>query len=101
MAPIILFLIYCHNTFSRVPLNIGDNIQVLSDKAYRIQEKDIFEATGNVVINYKQGTIYGEKVTLSLKKKEALILGDVRYVGDNETFYASELKFNLKTDEIF
>lgn len=78
--------------------NLGDQIHVLSDKAYRKTRTNQFEAVGNVVITHLSKAIYGEKASLSFNTGEVKVIGNVRYVGPTMTMYGTELFFNFKTN---
>lgn len=78
--------------------NLGDQIHVLSDKAYRKTRTNEFEAVGNVVITHLSKAIYGEKASLSFNTGEIKVIGNVRFVGPTMTMYGTELFFNFKTN---
>lgn len=106
------------NFFERVPLNpisifispvsarqsfeikAGENVQVLSDKAYRKSKENRFEAVGNVIITQANNSIYGEKATLSFQTGETEVVGNVRYVGDEMTMYGSRLDYNFNSKRL-
>lgn len=90
------------NVEAKEVLNFGqDNqVQILSDKAYRKSLDNSYEAQGNVIIKLGNNSIYGEKATLSFLKQFAQVWGNVRYVGEEYTLYATELVYDLKTKEI-
>lgn len=105
MAPIISFLIFSACCFpgnklwaSEFQLQLGDDIRVISDKAYRRSQDNIFEAVGNVIITHDQNAIYGEKASLDFATSQASIVGNVRYVGPDLTLYGSELHYDLETE---
>lgn len=81
-------------------LNLGPNneVQILSDKAFRKSSENSYEAHGNVIIKLKKDSIYGEKASLSPKK--AQVWGNVRYVGPEMTLYGTEIDFDLKEEKL-
>ena len=74
-----------------------DNVQLLSDKAFKFPKENKFEAVGSVVISQGPNSIYGDKATLSMQTGEATVLGNVRYVGPDMTLFGSEFDYNFKT----
>ena len=89
------------NTLARNEQNfsfsIGDNINVISDKAFRRTKDNVFEAIGNVIITHRNNAIYCEKATLHFNTGEMNAVGNVRYVGDAMTMYGSRLDYNLNS----
>lgn len=79
-------------------INLGENVRVISDKAYRRSAENLFEAVGNVIITHDPNAIYGEKATLGFETGDADVFGNVRYVGPEMTMYGSELHYNFQTD---
>lgn len=79
-------------------LSYGEKVSILSDKAFRKKEGEIFEAIGNVVIAHGASTLYGEKATLSLLDGNVHVVGNVRYIGNGMTLYGSELSYNFKSE---
>lgn len=75
---------------------IGDDVHILSDKAFRKSKEDQYEAVGNVIITHKNDAIYGEKASVSFKTGDVRVVGNVRYVGANMTLYGSKLDYNFK-----
>ena len=63
----------------------GDNIQILSDKAYRRTSKSEYNAVGNVVIVHGTEMLYGEKASLKYGEGTLSVQGNVRYVGEGVT----------------
>lgn len=80
--------------------NLGDNIHVLSDKAFRKSKENKFEAVGNVVITHQKNAIYGEKATLSFNSGETKVIGNVRYVSPTMTMYGAQLDYNINTNYV-
>src|SRR5690606_42108847 len=82
---------YCLELHAResFELKIGENIQVLSDKAFRDSAKNRFEAVGNVIITHQRNSIYGERASLDFGTGDAQVVGNVRYVGSELTMYGS------------
>jgi len=78
-------------------LSEKENIQILSDKAYKWPKEKKFEAIGNVVITQRPKAIYGDKASISLDTGETKVIGNVRYVGPEMTLYGTEFSYNFKT----
>jgi len=78
-------------------INAGEQVRVISDKAFRLSSENLFEAVGNVIITHQANAIYGEKATLSFETGESEVLGNVRYVGPTMTLYGSKLNYNFRT----
>ncbi len=77
-------------------MKIGENVQVLSDKAFRDSAKNKFEAVGNVIITHQKNSIYGERASLDFASGETSVVGNVRYVGPEMTMYGSEMQYNFR-----
>lgn len=77
-------------------LQIGENVQVLSDKAFRDSAKNRFEAVGNVIITHQKNSIYGERASLDFGTGDAQVVGNVRYVGPELTMYGSDMLYNFR-----
>ena len=99
---LLITLVLSEYSFSResFQFKIGNEIYVLSDKAYRKTRENFFEAIGNVVITHERSSLYGEKATISLKNGDMEVVGNVRYVDPQITLYGSELYYNFKTSFI-
>ena len=80
--------------------NLGDKIHILSDKAFRRSQNNVFEAVGNVVITHKNNSIYGEKASMTFSSGDTKVVGNVRYIGPQVTLYGSELKYNLNSAKV-
>ena len=78
----------------------AENVQVLSDKAFRRSRENIFEAIGNVIITQGANSIYGEKATMSFATGETQVIGNVRYVAPDMTMYGSRLDYNLNSQKL-
>jgi LPS-assembly protein len=76
---------------------IGDQVQVLSDKAFRKTKLNIFEAVGNVIITHQNNAIYGEKASLKFETGETEVIGNVRYVGPEYTVYGTRMDYNFNS----
>ena len=79
---------------------VGDDIQILSDKAYRKTSTSEYEAIGNVVITHGTEMLYGEKASIAFGEGTLEVLGNVRYVGELATLYGTELFYNFKKDDL-
>ncbi|MEI8348442.1 MAG: OstA-like protein, partial [Pseudomonadota bacterium] len=80
--------------------SLGEQIHVLSDKAYRLGQNNYFEAIGNVVITHNQDAIYGEKASFSQDTGDVKVVGNVRYIGTDMTLYGSELDYNYLSQQM-
>lgn len=82
---------------TRTPVVFGEDnaVSVLSDKAFRYADKNIFEAIGNVIITRGNDTLYGESATLNLSTKEIVVEGSVRFTTNEVTMYGSRINYNI------
>ncbi len=80
--------------------NLGQKVNILSDKAFRKTSENEFEAIGNVVITHLKNTIYGEKARINFTTGEAEILGNVRYIAPEMTLYGTKLEYNFLSRQI-
>jgi LPS-assembly protein len=101
------FLILCSFLFSTTTyaretfeFNLGQKINVLSDKAFRKSRENEFEAIGNVVITHLRNTIYGEKAKINFNTGETEVIGNVRYIAPELTLYGTKLKYNFLSRQI-
>lgn len=90
------------SAFSRetFEFDLGQKINVLSDKAFRKSSQNEFEAVGNVVLTHLKNTIYGEKATINFTTGDTEVLGNVRYIAPEMTLYGTKLKYNFITKQI-
>jgi LPS-assembly protein len=75
---------------------VGDDISILSDKAYRKTSENLFEAVGNVVITHFKEVLYGESASFKMDTGDVNVKGNVRYIGPGITMYGSSLDYNTK-----
>ncbi len=80
--------------------NLGQKVNILSDKAFRKSSENEFEAIGNVVITHMKNSIYGEKAKINFTTGDAEIIGNVRYIAPEITLYGTKLKYNFITRQI-
>ena len=80
--------------------DLGQKINILSDKAFRKTSENEFEAIGNVVITHLKNSIYGERAKINFTSGDAEIIGNVRYISPEMTLYGTKLKYNFLTGEI-
>ncbi|MDH5581393.1 MAG: hypothetical protein OEY33_05755, partial [Bdellovibrionales bacterium] len=85
---------------NQIKFNIGDQIQVLSDKAFRRTKDKSFEAIGNVIITHYDKALYGQRAMVSFETGEVKVVGNVRYIGPEMTVYGTEMSFNFKTQAL-
>jgi LPS-assembly protein len=76
---------------------IGDDINITSNKGIRNIPKGTFEAIGNVVIRHKDESLYGEKASFDLANQQVDAVGNVRFVSPTMTMYGQELSYNMKS----
>jgi LPS-assembly protein len=76
---------------------VGDDISILSDKAYRKASENLFEAVGNVIITHYKEVLYGESASFKLDSGDINVEGNVRYIGPGHTLFGSTLLYNSKT----
>jgi LPS-assembly protein len=90
-------LLYSLPTYSRetFEFDLGQKINVLSDKAFRKSSENEFEAVGNVVITHLKNSIYGEKARINFTTGETEVLGNVRYIAPEMTLYGTKLNYNF------
>ena len=84
----------------KLEINLGQKVQILSDKAFRRLKEDKYEAIGNVIMTYGHQDVYGEEASLSFRDSVVRVTGSVRYIDPTVTLYASELIYNFKTGEL-
>lgn len=89
--------IYGRETFE---FNLGQKINILSDKAFRKSSENEFEAVGNVVITHLKNTIYGEKASINFNTGDAEVIGNVRYIAPELTLYGTKLNYNFISKQI-
>lgn len=96
------FNIFSHSLLARetFEFNLGQKINILSDKAFRKSSENEFEAVGNVVITHMKNSIYGEKATINFTSGETEVVGNVRYIAPEMTLYGTKLKYNFLTKQI-
>lgn len=92
-----LLIVLSVNAIARTPVVLGKNneVSVLSDKAYRYADKNLFEVFGNVIITRGNDTLYGESATLNLAEQVIKVEGSVRFTTNNITMYGSRIEYNL------
>jgi LPS-assembly protein len=91
------FFLFSTSTFARetFDFDLGQKINVLSDKAFRKTSDDEFEAVGNVVITHLKNSIYGEKAVINFTTGETEVMGNVRYIAPEMTLYGTKLNYNF------
>ncbi len=81
-------------------LEVSDQISIFADKAYRQEGGKLFQAIGNVVINSKKDTLYGENVSYNTETGIAQIYGNVRLINKQVTLYGSSMRYNAKKERV-
>ncbi len=99
---LILNILLISSLFARetFEFNLGQKINILSDKAFRKSSENEFEAIGNVVITHMKNSIYGEKARINFTTGDAEITGNVRYIAPEMTLYGTTLKYNFISRQI-
>ncbi|MBP9681635.1 MAG: LPS-assembly protein LptD [Bacteriovorax sp.] len=102
LSILILSLFFSTLVFSRetFEFDLGQKINILSDKAFRKTSENEFEAIGNVVITHLRNSIYGEKAKINFTTGDAEVIGNVRYIAPEMTLYGTKLKYNFLTRQI-
>lgn len=80
--------------------NLGQKINILSDKAFRKTRENEFEAVGNVVITHMKNSIYGEMARINFTTGNTEVEGNVRYISPGMTLYGTKMQYNFLTKEI-
>jgi len=98
----VLFLVILNSANARetFEFNLGQKINILSDKAFRKTRENEFEAVGNVVITHLKNSIYGETARINFTTGNTEVEGSVRYISPGITLYGTKLKYNFLTREI-
>lgn len=79
---------------------LGESISIYSEKAYKRNKGNSFEAIGNVVILSTENTLYGEKASISLQTGQVKIEGNVRFISSDLNIYGSAMDFNFNTNSL-
>ncbi len=97
-----LSIFFSNSIFSReaFEFNLGQKINILSDKAFRKTSENEFEAVGNVVITHLKNSIYGEKARINFTTGDTEVIGNVRYIAPEMTLYGTKLNYNFVTRQI-
>ncbi|MBC7714984.1 MAG: LPS-assembly protein LptD [Rhizobacter sp.] len=90
-------ILFARETFE---FNLGQKVNILSDKAFRKSSENEFQAVGNVVITHLKNSIYGEKATINFTTGETEVEGNVRYIAPEMTLYGTKLRYNFITKTI-
>jgi LPS-assembly protein len=96
-ALFLLSFVFTQTIFARetFEFDLGQKINVLSDKAFRKSSENEFEAVGNVVITHLKNSIYGEKARINFTTGETEVIGNVRYIAPEMTLYGTRLNYNF------
>lgn len=81
-------------------LRLGESVSIYSEKAYRKDAGNLFEAVGNVVILSGKETLYGEKASFNISKGLVKVEGNARFISRDITIYGSKIEFNSITGEL-
>ena len=91
---------FTHERFIRIikPVFEQDGSTLAADSANFSQEKNTFDAFGNVVITQPSGTvIYADLLNFDGNSKVALLTNNVRLVDRDATLYTNNLTYNTGT----
>lgn len=88
------------NSRESFDFDLGQKVNILSDKAFRKSNNNEFQAIGNVVITHMKNSIYGEKASVNFTNGETEVLGNVRYIAPEMTLYGTKLNYNFITKKI-
>jgi LPS-assembly protein len=75
-------------------MQFGDALSIFSDRAFRKDGGNIFEAVGNVVVVSERDTLYGESATFDRRTMTFKVEGNVRFVTQELTLYGSRLEYH-------
>jgi LPS-assembly protein len=78
-------------------LQLGDSVSIFSDKAYRKNGGQYFEAVGNVVVISQTDTLYAEMASFDLTTRQIKVEGNVRVITKDMTLYGSAAEYQLDT----
>lgn len=81
----------------KAKFSLGDSLSIFSDKAYRKDSGNIFEAIGNVVVISDKDTLYGEAATFDRRTMIFKVEGNVRFISNEITLYGSHLEYHAVT----
>jgi LPS-assembly protein len=100
LAPLVFCTLFIQSAFSRetMKFQIGDEVTVYSDKAYRME--NVNKLVGNVVITHGDETLYGESASINLDQGIIDVEGNIRFVSELMTVYGSKLSYSLKDSKI-
>ncbi|MFP5491094.1 MAG: LPS-assembly protein LptD [Bacteriovoracia bacterium] len=73
---------------------LGDTLSIFSDRAFRKEGGDVFEAVGNVVVVNEKDTLYGESATFDRRTMIFKVDGNVRFITQDLTLYGSQLEYH-------
>lgn len=85
---------------SDLQFQLGEEVSIYSEKAYRKKQGTLFEAIGNVIIISGQDTLYGERASFDIKKGSVEIEGNVRYITKDVTVYGSKIDYNTVSGQL-
>lgn len=78
-------------------MQLGDALSIFSDRAFRKENGDVFEAVGNVVVVSETDTLYGESATFDRRTMVFKVEGNVRFITQDLTLYGSRLEYHANT----
>ncbi len=76
---------------------MGDTLSIFSDRAFRKEQGEVFEAVGNVVVVSGKDTLYGEVATFDRRTMVFKVEGNVRLITGDMTLYGSRLEYHGET----
>lgn len=84
-------------TGDKPQLQLGDTLSIFSDRAFRKEQGDVFEAVGNVVVVSGKDTLYGEAAYFDRRTMVFKIEGNVRLITGDMTLYGSRMEYQAET----
>ncbi len=99
----VLLSISLNKSFSQdknLQLKLGESVSIYSEKAYKRNKGNTFEAIGNVVIINRKETLYGEKASVDLANGKVSIEGNVRVISPGINIYGSSIYFEFESNHL-
>ncbi|MBY0518289.1 MAG: hypothetical protein K2P81_15370 [Bacteriovoracaceae bacterium] len=92
-----MILILSNAEAAEPQFQLGDSLSIFSDRAFRKEGGDVFEAVGNVVVISAKDTLYGESASFDRRNMTFTVDGNVRFITEDMTLYGSHLEYNAIT----
>ncbi len=78
-------------------MQLGDSLSIFSDRAFRKEGGEVFEAVGNVVVVSNRDTLYGESARFDRRSMKFTVDGNVRFITQELTLYGSHMEYDVAT----